>query len=420
MKIERKLYLPYKVMLTIYIVFILFALILDTPGNIVQGLWRIVSSRAILITDYVELGGIGATLINAMAIGSLSVALLVRTGVKPNGAIIMALWLTTGFAFFGKNLFNMLPVTTGVWLFSKYQKEPFMNYSLTALLAATVAPVVSEISFGGMLNFPISIIFGILMGIFAGFIFPPISAYVIRIHGGYMLYNLGFTGGLIACFVATVLKSFGVEIASVSIWSENYTFALAIFLYIISAMLIGFGMHSSGGIKNVWEVLWGTMQQPGRLITDFYFQYENKAFVNMGVLCAAATTLVLLIGGDLNGPTIGGIFTIVGYGAFGKHLRNTAPVVAGALLATQLNMWNPTDPGNMLAILFCTALAPISGQFGWLWGVIAGFLHVNIAVHVGYLNNGLNLYNNGFAAGIVAMFLIPLIEAFRKDIDDEA
>ncbi len=33
--------------------------------------------------------------------------------------------------------------------------------------------------------------------------------------------------------------------------------------------------------------------------------------------------------GDLNGPTIGGIFTIVGFSATGKHLRNILPVMAG-------------------------------------------------------------------------------------------
>ncbi|MTM05274.1 DUF1576 domain-containing protein, partial [Turicibacter sanguinis] len=31
------------------------------------------------------------------------------------------------------------------------------------------------------------------------------------------------------------------------------------------------------------------------------------------------------------------------------------------------------------------------------------------------LHAGLNLYNNGFSAGIVAAILVPLIEAFRKE-----
>ncbi|MBV1758352.1 MAG: DUF1576 domain-containing protein, partial [Dethiosulfatibacter sp.] len=31
---------------------------------------------------------------------------------------------------------------------------------------------------------------------------------------------------------------------------------------------------------------------------------------------------------------------------------------------------------------------------------------------------GLNLYNNGFAAGLAAAVLIPIIEMFGKDDDD--
>jgi hypothetical protein len=69
----------------------------------------------------------------------------------------------------------------------------------------------------------------------------------------------------------------------------------------------------------------------------------------------------------------------------------------------------------MIVILFCTGLAPIAGQYGWKWGLAAGFLHVNIASHTAYLSGGMNLYNNGFAAGFVAMFLLPLITMLRKE-----
>ena len=80
-----------------------------------------------------------------------------------------------------------------------------------------------------------------------------------------------------------------------------------------------------------------------------------------------------------------------------------------------------TSPSNVAAILFSTALAPIAGQFGWFWGFVAGFLHVSVAMFVGELNGGLNLYNNGFAAGLVAMFLLPAItvsERMRKNHED--
>jgi len=35
--------------------------------------------------------------------------------------------------------------------------------------------------------------------------------------------------------------------------------------------------------------------------------------------------------------------------------------------------------------------------------------------NVGFLHGGLNLYNNGFAGGLVAMFLVPLIRVLSKE-----
>lgn len=57
-------------------------------------------------------------------------------------------------------------------------------------------------------------------------------------------------------------------------------------------------------------------------------------------------------------------------------------------------------PGPLLAVLFCTGLAPIAGQFGVFWGMVAGFLHMTIVQNTSILHGGMNLYNNGFAARI--------------------
>lgn len=405
-------------MLGIYGLFVLFAFVMDTPQNIVEGLYRISTSRSILITDYIELGGIGATFVNSAIVGCASIFLMVRNGIKPNGAIIMAIWLTTGFALFGKNIFNMMPITFGVWLFAKYQKQPFMNYALVALLSASVSPVVSEITFLGAFSFPVGVLLGVLLGIFAGFVFSPISSHTVSMHMGYCLYNMGVAGGLIATFVVSVMRSLGVEIQPVTIWNSSYNFELAIFLYIISAILIVAGLYKAGILNTIWRMK-RILKQSGRLVSDFYIVYKESVYVNMGLLCALSTTILLLIGADLNGASIGGIFAIAGFGSFGKHPRNVLPVIAGAILSTYFNRWDPTSPANTLAILFSTCLAPIAGQFGWLWGVIAGFIHVNMATNIGAINSGLNLYNNGFAGGLVAMLLVPVIMALRKDSEED-
>ena len=65
----------------------------------------------------------------------------------------------------------------------------------------------------------------------------------------------------------------------------------------------------------------------------------------------------------------------------------------------------------MLALLLSTTLAPVAGKFGVLVGLLAGYLHSSVALNVGLLYGGMNLYNNGFAGGIVAIFMVPVIQS---------
>jgi len=419
--------LPYVLMLIVNLTFIAIAFALDDPVTIYNGFIRIISSRSILVTDYFAIGGIGAAFVNVAIVGLCSLVMLISSRIKPSGAIIMALWLTAGFSFFGKNVFNMIPLTIGVWLYARYKKEPFSNYTLASLLVATLSPVVSEMSFFGALSMPIEILLGTLIGFVVGFVFPPISSHMVRAHSGYDLYSMGFAGGLIATIVATTAQSMGHGIIPATFTSSGNNVVLAIMLYSFSAAMILCGLFVGDEKKLIenarinFKDFLKFHKHSGRLITDFYFLYKYSIYINMGFLCAFATTVVLLLGAQISGIVIASIFTMVGFASFGKHILNVTPVMLGAITSAFLNIWPLTSPSNIAAILFSTALAPIAGQFGWVWGFFAGLLHVSVAMFVGDLNGGLNLYNNGFAAGIVAMFLVPVItvsERMRKDHEE--
>jgi hypothetical protein len=87
----------------------------------------------------------------------------------------------------------------------------------------------------------------------------------------------------------------------------------------------------------------------------------------------------------------------------------------GCLISGGLwHVWHGTNPSSSLAILLVTCLAPIAGKYGWKWGIIAGILHLHIAMHVVEFSGGFNLYNNGLAGGFVVMFLLPIITTFEK------
>ena len=52
--------------------------------------------------------------------------------------------------------------------------------------------------------------------------------------------------------------------------------------------------------------------------------------------------------------------------------------------------------------------------YGIIPGVIAGGLHLALVMNIGIIHGGINLYNNGFSGGLVAGFLVPIIDAFKK------
>lgn len=43
-----------------------------------------------------------------------------------------------------------------------------------------------------------------------------------------------------------------------------------------------------------------------------------------------------------------------------------------------------------------------------------GFIHTSMVLNIDVLHGGLNLYNNGFSGGLVAMMIIPLLDFFTN------
>jgi hypothetical protein len=134
----------------------------------------------------------------------------------------------------------------------------------------------------------------------------------------------------------------------------------------------------------------------------------------MGLMGLMALAFVWFTGSDWNGPVIGGVLTIVGFSAFGKHPLNALPPMIGVCVAAALSSYGLSAPTSQLAILFSSTLAPVSGTYGPLAGVFAGILHFMLVQTVGVLHGGLNLYNNGFAGGMTAGLLVPILEWMRE------
>lgn len=96
-----------------------------------------------LISDYFIIGGMGATMLNAGLVTLASLLLTRRLGLTYSGLSVAAILIMGGFALFGKNLVNCLPILFGNWLFARYQKEKWNKYIVIGLFSTCLAPFVS-------------------------------------------------------------------------------------------------------------------------------------------------------------------------------------------------------------------------------------------------------------------------------------
>nr|WP_325251872.1 DUF1576 domain-containing protein [uncultured Oscillibacter sp.] len=394
-------------------IMILLGVLLDDPRNIPIGLYHIVTMQDLLITDYVSIGGVGAALVNSGLVMVLSICLIKLSKDPFNGFTMVEMGLMAGFSLFGKNILNIWPIILGTWLYARYQKEPFSKHASVALLATSLAPLVSYMSLGSI---HASLPLGIFSGVVIGFILPSLSAYTYKVQNGMNLYNMGFACGLFAMMIVPILTAFGDHPDSAMYWATEYNSTFAIILGVICAVFIFTGFFGSGmPFWAVWAGYRRLLSTTGRAPSDYLRMFgAGPVLVNTGVNGLIGMAYIFIVGGQLNGPTLGGIFTIMGFSAFGKHARNVIPVMVGIALGAYGMHYTPDYPALQLAGLFGTTLAPISGHFGWPFGILAGFIHSALVLQTGGPVAGLNLYNNGFSGGLIAIVLYPTVTAIVR------
>ena len=392
--------------------FVVFGLVMSAPSEIFGGLLNILTVRDALLTDYIGVGGMGAAFVNAGLLTLMACVVYHRTGTRMSGASVACLFLLLGFGLFGKNLLNVWFIVAAVFLYARFRKEPFASHINVAFFGCALAPVFSEILYSTTIPLTVRVPLAVFTALVIGFVLPPAAAQLFKAHMGFNLYNIGFTAGIVGTLIVALYKSYGFVPEPVMIWTSGNNKTLGTFLiFLLISMLLGGFYLDRQALGKMPAILKSSGQAPTDFISMVGF---GPTLVNMGLCGLSGLAYVLLVSADLNGPTIGGIFTLVGFGAFGKHPRNIVPIMLGVFIGSLAKPWNASDAAIVLAALLGTTLAPIAGRFGWHWGIVAGFIHSSAALSVGSVHAGLNLYNNGFAAGIVAAVLVPVIIALTK------
>jgi len=395
-------------------VLLILAFVFNTPSELIRGSLIILSSPANLLTDYFALANVGSALLNASVMAFFSIGTVAISRAKISGSVLAAIFTVTGFSLFGKNLYNSIPIVLGVICFGKLMRSSLRHHLPAAFFGTALGPLVSEFSFNLDLPLGCGIALGFLIGFFTGLVLPALAATFLRFHRGFNLYNIGFTAGIIGMFFVAILRSFGRSVDAVYLLSSgnNTAFILILYPMFIAMFLLGLA-YNQWSFKGLGRIA----KCSGKLTTDFLsVSGFGATLINMSFLGAFATSYVLLVGGELNGPVIGGIFTVVGFGAVGKHLRNVMPVVLGVFLVGLCNKEGIYSTPAVIAALFGTTLAPVSGHYGPVAGIIAGALHMTMTMNISYLHAGMNLYNNGFSGGFVAAALVPIFHKINEII----
>ena len=177
--------------------------------------------------------------------------------------------------------------------------------------------------------------------------------------------------------------------------------------------------------ENIIHGLYTIITTEDALITDYVLVAgPGAALINSAIVTAISTGILRFSRDTLNGMTLVEMGLMSGFSLFGKNFVNIWPILAGTWLYTRLR--RQPLAGNIGIGLMATALAPIVSYIsldnGWggplqgvLVGMAIGFIMPPLATYTYRIQNGMNLYNVGFACGLVALICVPLMASLGAD-----
>lgn len=370
--------------------FLIFLLFGDTVD---QGFFTLLTFPALLQTDYFELAGLVATFLNCGLVLALVLSFLIFNEHHYTGDTIGNLFLLMGFSFFGKNPLNVFPFLLGHQLFIFNHPQHKVAALNNAIVSTTLGPVVSLFLF--QLNWPWWMVLILTTGI--GYLFTPFALQLKKLHGGLTLYNSGFTAGIIAIIINLLLRTSGTVLEQNHLNQASYSILLGLLLC-FSLVLFGLGW-----LKKPKELVHAKNDLDYFKAHGLYYCWYNMGLIGL-ILCG----FLWLSPAPLNGISIGSAFSVIGFGAYGKKPQS----VLILMTTTFLGLWIQDNPFNTVTfvniVIFSTALSPVVNKHSMALAILAGALHSLITPQTSILQGYLNLYNNGFASGVVAVVIYAL------------
>ena len=194
----------------------------------------------------------------------------------------------------------------------------------------------------------------------------------------------------------------------------------AMLVFCLAWIVLGFLMDTP---RNILDGLRTICLTEDTLITDYLETVgPGAAFVNAGLVCLFSVALLYFSGDPVNGYTMVVMGLMAGFSLFGKNLVNILPIVLGTYLYAKLKR-EPfskyvsvsllaTSLSPMVSYLAFATHRPLMPLVGVLAGLLIGFCMPPLAAYTFRIQNGMNLYNSGFACGVLGMILVPIMTAF--------
>jgi len=308
-------------------------------------------------------------------------------------------------------------------VYALIKRQPFGKFLNFYMFATAVSPIITQVLFyyPTMGETPrltlLGVALALLIGVVVGCSMPALCAHSQAFHKGYDLYNAGPAAGFLCFLIYAVLyKTLGVEAPAITatLGEGNRLFVNA-FCIVLFALCLVLGVALNGGLGDYGKLLTDSGYK-----SDFTAKYSvGSCLMNMGVYGLFILLYYNLIGATFTGTTMGVVFCMVCCCCNGATPLNVFPIMIGYVLMGLLNRAGVTAfaanaQGLVVGLCFASGLAPITGEYGIVAGIVAGILHYCLVTSVPAIHGGFNLYNGGFTAGIVCFVYVPILEHYFK------
>ena len=405
------------------IAFLIGAICAPDRSEILSGLWRILTKPSLLTKDYffIEIGSISGAMLNAALVGAVCCLMMYLPGAVVGSGTVAAYMLTVGYCSYGINLLTILPFILGTFVYSLIKRQPFAKFINFAMFSTALAPLISEVLFRYPATevhsvTPLGVLLAIVIGIVVGVSMPTLCAQSQAFHKGYDLYNAGPAAGFLCMLIFAIMyKTLGFEAPAIAATlGEGNRLFCNVFAITCLALCLIFGCILNGGFKGYKGLFLDSGYK-----ADFVNKYGvGPTLLNMGIYGLFIVAYYNLIGSKFTGATFGAIWCMLSFGAAGSTPWNVLPIMIGYVIASQFGVFPINNQAIVVGLCFASGLAPISGRYGIIAGIVAGILHYCIVTSVPAIHGGFNLYNGGFTAGLVCFVLVPVLEAYFKTKDE--